>query len=260
MYGPDETFTTQAAGGGFMLPDGRQWEMVSPPAKDGASIEPPGIGLIEAAEEGGAITYYANGPVTENPAGNPNPLQTTQLISRRGTGGAWSTEDIAIPRETASNNTGGEYAQSEYVFFSPDLSRGLVEPVDGTPSLPEISEKTPYVRNDDTGGYTPLVTSGNVPAGTKFGRRSKAVFGTPDLSHVLFTSENALTSNAFMTASGPGGAENIYEWAAGRLTLVNVLPNGAATPNGGTIGFRGEGMRNAIFERRLAGLLDGTGQ
>jgi hypothetical protein len=246
VYGPDETFTTQAVGGELTLPDGRQWEMVSPPAKDGATIEPPKVGMVEAAEGGSAITYDASGPVTENPAGNPSPVQVTQLISRRGAGGVWSTEDIATPRETPTTNTEGEYSNSEYVFFSSNLSRALVEPVDGTLSLPEISERTLYVRNNDTGGYIPLVTSGNVPAGTKFGKRSTAYFGTPDLSHMLFKSENALTSNAFVTAPTPGGVENIYEWADGRLTLVNVLPNGAATPNGGNIGFRDEGMRNAI--------------
>ena len=38
FYGPDQTFTTQGAGA-FVLPDGRQWEMVSPPQKNGARIE-----------------------------------------------------------------------------------------------------------------------------------------------------------------------------------------------------------------------------
>ncbi len=37
--GPDHTFTTQQAGGSFSLPDGRQWEMVSPPSKHGAGFE-----------------------------------------------------------------------------------------------------------------------------------------------------------------------------------------------------------------------------
>src|SRR5262249_22152530 len=38
--GADQTFTTQTAGGELVLPDGRAWEMVSPPNKHGALIEP----------------------------------------------------------------------------------------------------------------------------------------------------------------------------------------------------------------------------
>src|ERR1700677_2501934 len=35
----DHTFTTQSAGSEFQLPDGREWELVSPPEKHGAGIE-----------------------------------------------------------------------------------------------------------------------------------------------------------------------------------------------------------------------------
>ena len=36
--GPDQTFTTQHSGGEFVLPDGRRYEMVTPPQKEGASV------------------------------------------------------------------------------------------------------------------------------------------------------------------------------------------------------------------------------
>ena len=38
FYGPDQTFTTQGAGGPLVLPDGRAWELVSPADKDGAEL------------------------------------------------------------------------------------------------------------------------------------------------------------------------------------------------------------------------------
>ena len=60
IEGPDQTFTTQAGGTEVALPDGRQWEMVTPPNKQGAGLY--GVGQqegddIQAAADGGAITY-----------------------------------------------------------------------------------------------------------------------------------------------------------------------------------------------------------
>ena len=41
MEGKEETFTTRGTGE-FVLPDNRQWEMVSPPEKNGALFQPIG--------------------------------------------------------------------------------------------------------------------------------------------------------------------------------------------------------------------------
>jgi hypothetical protein len=231
--GPDETFTTQAAGGELNLPDGRQWEMVSPPAKYGASIDPFYGGVVEASEDGSAITYVANGPFVANPAGNPSPLTQTQVLSRRA-GGSWSTEDLATPTQSA----GGSRHGTEYLAFSSDLSQALVEPGSEMPLSPEATERTLYLRDDNSGSYTPLVTPTDVsPAGTKFaGGELLGVSGTPDLSHVLLTSQEPLISGA------PNGAT--YEWTAGKLALVSVLPEGQDTF--GRPGAGSEDLRHAI--------------
>ena len=63
--GPDQTFTTEPAASGFGLPDGREWEMVSPPNKDGAALETPmsQLGLaMQASTDGDAVTYTASAP------------------------------------------------------------------------------------------------------------------------------------------------------------------------------------------------------
>jgi hypothetical protein len=53
-----------------MLPDGRQWELVSPPDKHGALVEPIDIyGLIESSPEGGAFTYITSAPTEAQPQG-----------------------------------------------------------------------------------------------------------------------------------------------------------------------------------------------
>ena len=234
VFGPDQTFTTQAGGGAFVLPDGREWEMVSPPAKYGAGVEPLDEALVEAAEGGSAIAYLSNAPVAANPAGNPSPVLPAEVLSRRGPGG-WSTEDVAPPLNAGDN--AADYVTSEYRFFSSDLSSALVEPLSGESLSPEATERTVYLRDDSTGGYLPLVTAGNVPAGVKFAGEEErsddvhVVVGTPDLSHVLLTSPAALTANAIAHNGG-----NVYEWSGGRLQLVNVLPDGATTQGGAYVG------------------------
>lgn len=171
--GPDRTFTTQGAEPAE-LPDERAWEMVSPPLKHGGSLEPIAQegGAIQAASDGSGIAYIANAPVDQNPQGNRS-LSYSELLSRRGAPGAWSTEDITTAQQAVVGVVPGKL--SEYKLFSDDLSRGAVQPIGSTPLAPRPSEpsepeaeRTPYLRNSD-GSFTPLVWRGNVPAGTKFG-------------------------------------------------------------------------------------------
>ena len=76
--GKDETFTTETTGGEFALPDGRAYELVSPPQKDGAEVLGIGGGGVtlaagdatEASEDGTSVTYIASAPVGANPPGN----------------------------------------------------------------------------------------------------------------------------------------------------------------------------------------------
>jgi hypothetical protein len=230
--GPEQTFTTQPVGGKLVLPDGRAWELVSSPTKDGAEIKGreetiAGGGLLEAAQDGHAISYLATAPIGE-PPGNISP-ELSQFISTRGSAG-WSTQDVTSPREQPTGVTGGQ--GGEFVAFSPDLSSALVEPLEPPVLLsPEAAEGTPYLRNDASGGYSPLFTAANIPAGTNLRRECKSnpssnhefVGASPDLSHVVFKSCEALTPNSVRNGTVP----SLYEWAAGgRLQLVSVLPNG----------------------------------
>lgn len=249
VYGLDETFTTQAGGGAFVLPDDREWEMVSPPNKEGARIAAIGGeagGLpdpIEASGDGSAISYGANAPMGANIPSNPAPFGATQVLSRRSAGG-WSSEDIALPHQAAGEGNG-----LTYMFFSPDLSQAIVEAPGNGLLSPAATERTPYLHDDSSGSYTPLVTASNVVPGTEFGPPGAnaedvplAVAATPDLSHVLILAQAALTDNAVKSNN-----QNLYEWSGGGLQLVNELPGGVVSANGAELGSdKGQDTRNAL--------------
>jgi hypothetical protein len=220
--GLDRTFTTQAAATAIALPDGRQWEMVSPPNKQGAGIYADGYEQgsdIQAAASGDGITYTATGPFVQNPAGSRSP-EATQVISMRHAPESWETADITA----AHNERKSPYLlagqAAEYKLFSSDLSLGLVQPV-GTwplPPLPPEAEQTDYLR-EANGAYKALVTASNVPAGTKFGGDIKFISASPDLDDVVLASGAPLVN-------GAPDRDELYEWAGGQLQLVSVLPNG----------------------------------
>ncbi len=249
VTGPDEAFTTQAAGTATAPPDGRQWEMVTPPNKQGAGLY--GVGVsegddIQAAVGGGAITYGSTAPFEVDPAASRSP-EMTQDLSRRTAPGSWATGDITTPHdEGPSKPLVG--ASAEYKLFSSDLSVGLTEPEGNTPlpPLPAGSEKTLYLR-EASGAYRALVSAENVPPGTKIGGPNEGsaeqqdsavnfVGASPDLSNVLLKSEVALEEGA--PANG-----GLYEWAGGRLRLVSVLPGGEGTAHAqlGYLGVRNGG-------------------
>jgi len=262
VAGGDGTFVTQPAGGEFALPDGRQWELVSPPNKHGALIQSLAHeGSIQAAEAGGGITYGTNVPTEAEPAGYGNTVGLfVQTVSSRGAQG-WSTHTIATPH----NSSTGGFSLPEYEIFTGDLSLGLAYPVqnlDETLLSSEASEPTPYIRREAlcdapasaSECYLPLLTGkegfADVPPGTKFGPTTEgAIFGieakvkvagvTPDLRHVVLSS-----AKVALTATPIPNTTEIYEWSAGvpaseALQLVSVLPaseGGGPAPGFSTVG------------------------
>ncbi len=70
--GPDRSFTTQASAVAPFLPDARQWQLVSPPDKNGIALE--GIAregsVIQASPEGTGLAYVATGAIDSGASGN----------------------------------------------------------------------------------------------------------------------------------------------------------------------------------------------
>jgi hypothetical protein len=271
VTGPDLTFVTQAASTEAGLPDGRQWEQVTPLQKHGALVNPISEeGVIESAPNGQAFTYQVNATTEAEAQGN---AQSPQVLSRR-TASGWASQDIAIPQETATGATTGSGV--EYPFFSPDLTSAVLQPAGAFPAPGSVfslsakaSEQTPYVRTNLNDGnlespceptaeacYRPIVTGGpgvaNVPAETVFGEHGGPRFhgATDDLSHVILTSSVALTKTPI--SEGEGLTGGLYEWSADappseQLKLVSVLPGpgGEAASGGLYLGGGGDAAGSA---------------
>ncbi len=217
--GPQHTFRTQQKLTPLALPDNRAWEMVSPPDKQGAPVEALTYegAVILAAEDGDAFTYVVNGALSEEVQGNRSP-EWQQVLAQR-TREGWSSQDIATPSSKALGVNPDQ--TPEYQFFTPDLSTALVEPagVGAEPPLaPGVTQATMYLRDNASGTYLPLVSEADTAPGTVFGRQVHFVDGTPDLAHAVIASKIALT--------GESSAPGLYEWGAGALQLVSVLPSG----------------------------------
>jgi hypothetical protein len=256
-HGASLTFITQETGG-FALPDGRRWELVSPANKYGALIQA-SFFLSQASQVGDAITYYANAPIEAQPPGNYNSI--VQALADR-TAAGWQSLNINVPHESAP----GHGAPTEYPFFSQDLSVGLLQPAGAfVPSLSaEASEQTPFLRTNFISGdpthictsscYRPLVTGAsgfeNVPSGTVFGNEGggggeclhgscgpQVVGANLDASRIVLKYQWAP-----LVEGAPMGS--LYGWARGRLSVLSVLPN--ATLAAGSVLGTGNTVRNAV--------------
>lgn len=240
------------------LPDGRGWEMVSPPAKNGGQVDPPGAlaggGVLQAAADGDSVTY---GSAASFGAGAQGAPPASQYISRRDAGG-WSTQNITTP--TLSGAYGIEPEGVPYRIFSGDLARALLlngrpcrgggegcavanPPLAGT-SAPEGFQNY-YLRSDATGSFEALLTPPDI-AGLALAPAhfELALAGaSPDLRHVVLSTCAALTAVAVEVPLGEGcdpDETNLYEWSqGGGLTLINLLPSDTQGTTGATLGAPG---------------------
>jgi hypothetical protein len=271
--GEETTFITEGAGGGLVLPDARQWEMVSPAEKLGALIAPiKESGMVAAAASGSGITYLANAPIETQPQGY---AKEAQILSTR-SGGAWRSENLTVPHGAVTTESVGP--GHEYHQFSEDLLYSFVQPYGVfTPSISaEASEQTAFRRSDYANGdpaktcdplsmncFRPLVSGAagfaNVPAGTVFGALSvsggtcpkptitcgpEVEDATADGSHAVLRSSVALTE-------APIAGEELYEWdaqapPATQLQLISLLPGAGGPASKPKLGFQNRNTRGAL--------------
>jgi hypothetical protein len=217
--GSDVVFTTYPAGTGG-LPDGRVYEMVTPPENHDADVQEvyfhyTGSPLpFDASPDGNAVVYVAE-PTTGGSGSSGNGLGNNYL-ARRGLRGGWSQMNINPPGNIAGH----------YQGFSDDLSVGFTQalaippfvaseaPMEATTKQGEKEEYVGlYSRAFSENVFRPLFTVkpqrpfqrppetfvgefGTVGVGQTFGQEShqRAVYAgsSADSSHVLFVANDDL--------------------------------------------------------------------
>jgi len=214
------------------LPDCRAFELVSPPevTPELEAGEHLSVG-VRASIGGGGISWFSYAPLSGSLGG-----EFYDLSIREPSG--WTTEPVG-PR--ISPRTNAESFCRPGIYFSANLSQSILMDGSHSPGLEQNSEigecgsndpplvsgepegfQNVFIRDNATGAYTlanitpPSVT----PADAQFQGASE------DLSHVVFEDD------AKLTAAAPVGA-SLYEWAAGSVHLVTVLPSG--TPSVGSL-------------------------
>jgi DNA-binding beta-propeller fold protein YncE len=252
-----QTFFTTLPSAQATLADDREWELVSPVEKHGALVEPISRegALIQASADGSSITWTASGPVGEEAQGNRRP-EPEQVISTRGSQ-EWSSQDITTPHNRGEGIDTGE--ATEYRYFTPDLAQAIVqpliptEPLENPPLATGASEKTIYLRENQTGQYTPLVTANEDTAHNAYGGKLEFEGANPETTAAVLGAEVPLLAGA--------GESGLYEWKApsgtnggpgqgeGTLALVSVLPGAGSVPaSEPALGFAGSDVRNAISD------------
>jgi hypothetical protein len=224
------------------LPDGRVYERVTPVNSNANVYVPEALGYslpfsegtftkhpFEAATDGNAVAYVAD--PTSGGTGQGGQGSGNEYLATRAPTGGWTQSNI---------QPAGRY-YSRYVGFSGDLSVGILQDTAEAGlenGLPPLSTEVPtggyqdlYTHANDGGSYQPVFTK------TATLHRTGAILGeeifvnyagsSTDLSQVFFDADDALTTDA---VDGGQGVDNLYDSVDGRLSLVNVLPDGATEP------------------------------
>ncbi len=241
------------------LPDGRAFELVSPPDKKGGEVFETSPFLGDCAEclpglndqmfpmvsapDGNEIAYEGY------PFSNEGAVNENEYLSEREAGGGWSTRDLSPKSERREVGAGAGYKG-----FASDLSdEVLYQSME--PSLsPEAPAEYPnlYLQaSSNPSVLRPLVTRqpparGKAEEGTNQDQLRLGFAGaSSDYSQVIFQANDALTDESGVAPAAPsiskegaeaGSAHDLYEWSDGALKLVNVLPGNAQASASAVLG------------------------
>lgn len=199
------------------LPDDRVYELVSPTDKNGGDVGGEGdngalaSALAESSASGSAVTYASFASFGDAQSAK----LVTQYLSTRGPTG-WLTQALSPP--AAPSAAIDTTPVPPYHLFTPELTAGVLDWTSPAlaPGAPAEFDNL-YVHTLESPTYQ-LVTSVAPPNRTPADYEVKFVGASSDLSHVVFEANDALTPGA------PANAQSVYEWTAGGLRLVSVLP------------------------------------
>jgi hypothetical protein len=192
------------------LPDCRAYEQVSPVDKN--FTDAVGFpGLVQSSPSGKAVTFFSIAPFP----GVTSAASIPTYLSTRDAGG-WSARGLA---PAANPPAAGSSEEGLTEGLTEDLSEALilVEPGLEAGLAPGVYS---YLRDSATGAFR-LLGSG----------AARFADAAADDSRIIFESGEQLLPNA------APGVVNLYEWAAGQLSVAGILPatEGAKAPAEGSL-------------------------
>jgi hypothetical protein len=192
------------------LPDGRAYELVTP-GLNGARVQPGNEFFTQATASGDSLAFVdTDAQDTCASSGVYN-----AMVATRGTTG-WGLTCAAIP----FNAPEGGYLQTEVIALSSDLSQMLV-----LTDQPLTADAAPgfnlFLGNAATGTYTALTDASADSSSSNL----SDIGISADFSHIFFNPDIRQLSKKQDPVNYNNGS-NLYQWTAGQLSVVNILPNG----------------------------------
>lgn len=248
-------FTTFASSAG--LPDGRAYELVSPPSKDGGNVYPPNAAFPDGpcGEECLPGFYNERFPTQSSPDGNAVAYEGDAFAITGGAGAEneylatrsptdWTTTDPSPPLLRKSTGTGGR----GYQAVSADLGNAVLQQ-EFPALLPEpeapAGVENVYAEDMTTGVVHALVTQ--PPMHRAPGRNgefnafaARFAGASADFAHIIFSANDALIqgSGTLETELNENAEKSqdgyLYDSTGGHTNLVDVLPElegGKVAPN-----------------------------
>jgi hypothetical protein len=210
--------------GALSLPDCRAYEQVSPVVKNFSDV----LGqsdVVQSSPSGDGVTFFSHAPF-------PGVLSATgpSLYLSSRAGGEWSTQGLVPPTVPRSQPGHGS---ASVLSLTEDLSVAIVntEPAVEQSMAPG---RYSYLRDSATGAFRLL--------GPGVARFADAAAGD---SRIIFESSRQLLPEA------APNVVNLYEWAAGQLTVVGILSaaeGGKAPAEGSVAGPGGPALSGATGE------------
>jgi hypothetical protein len=258
--GEEETFSTLPVSTPG-LPDGRVYEMVSPPDDENAEVYVPEASSFEysvtagiftarpfrVATGGNAVAYQGVATRSNGGEGSGGVFTGSQYLARRSAAGGWDQLSIQPPG----------YRFTLYQGFSSELTVGIIgsRPAGNTGEelLPPLSPEAPgdsygvlYSRLLSEAAYRPLFTAtppnrspSSFAVSQVLGVRTTPAFAgmSADGSQVLFEAndtllqgdgslERELAEDVEQEVREGKNKNYLYDSVDGRLSLVDVLPDG----------------------------------
>ncbi len=232
------------------LPDGRAFEMVSPPDKNGGDVMSQGT-RTRVSIDGDAVSFASLSGFSDILGSG---ISAEYLSSRDGVAGTngWSTHGIVPKVDPLSLNAAALSMDTFYTGeLSDDLSAGVLRTFTNLTGDPFVVNVTNLYRRSNLlnpgAGTSELLTACPVCVApltpSPASPNPNIADATPDLGHIIFESKNNLL---------PGIANaqtKLYEWDHGTLRFAGILPD----DEGGGIAVRsiaGVGVLNSRYTIR----------